>query len=124
MACRWPAGGRGLAAMLLCLACLATGLPARASAPSASAGKAISGMCAACHGSKGRAVATRYPNLAGQHYQYLLQQLKAFKDGQRSNPIMHSNTQDLSLKQMKDLAAYFASLGTGTCAAGKGASHG
>lgn len=85
-------------------------LPALADVPSASTGKAISGMCAGCHGSKGKATNTQYPNLAGQNYQYLLEQLKNFKSGQRSNPIMHGMTSGLSKTQMKDLAAYYSEL--------------
>ena len=84
-------------------------LPAAAK-PSAATGKAISGMCAGCHGDNGIAINTAYPDLAGQNYQYLLAQLKAFKDGSRTNPIMHSMVSGLSLTQMQDISAYYASL--------------
>ena len=57
--------------------------------PSASSGQAISGQCAACHGSNGMAVNSQYPNLAGQNYQYLVQALEHFKQGDRNNAIMH-----------------------------------
>lgn len=98
----------GNAAVGVAIAFGVASLPAAAK-PSASAGKAISGMCAACHGSNGIATNTSYPNLAGQNYEYLLQQLKAFKSGQRKNPMMHGMVNGLSLKQMKDIAAYYAS---------------
>jgi cytochrome c553 len=105
--------------MTLPLMLIGASMPACAAAPSASSGKNISGMCAACHGSNGMAVTTLYPNLAGQNYQYLLQQLKAFKGGQRNNSIMHSMTVDLSKQQMQDLAAYFASLQRKDCTTDK-----
>jgi len=113
------AGRNALAAKVLPLAFIVACMPVHASVPSISTGKAISGMCAACHGSDGRAVVTRYPNLAGQNYQYLLHQLEAFKAGKRKSPIMHSNTLDLSRQKMKDLAAYFANLGPRSCTTGK-----
>lgn len=79
-------------------------------APDPQVGKAISGQCAACHGSDGISIAATIPNLAGQHYEYLLQQLKAFKDGMRKNPIMENFALPLSKKEMQDLSAYFASI--------------
>jgi len=78
--------------------------------PSASSGKAISGQCAACHGSDGIAVNSKYPNLAGQNYKYLVQQLHRFKSGKRNNAIMHGIASGLSKQQIKDLAAYYSSL--------------
>ena len=73
-------------------------------------GAAISAECAMCHGSNGISVAANIPNLAGQHYSYLLQQLHAFKDGKRDNPLMEEVAHSLSRRQMKDLSAYFASI--------------
>lgn len=86
---------------------------------SVTAGKAISGQCAACHGSQGVAVNSQYPNLAGQHYSYLVQQLEAFKSGKRKSSIMHSMASGLSKKQIKDLADYYASLSNIACGKGK-----
>jgi cytochrome c553 len=78
--------------------------------PSAENGKAISGECAACHGNDGTAVNTSYPNLAGQNYQYLVDQLERFKGGERHSSIMHSMVLDLSDQQIQDLAAYYSSI--------------
>lgn len=111
--------GKAVVGVTLLVMFAVTALPLRAAPPSASTGKAISGKCAACHGNDGMAVATRYPNLAGQNYQYLLQQLEAFKNGKRKNPIMHSNAARLSKQQMKALAAYYASLDGKQCASGE-----
>ncbi len=79
-------------------------------APDPQEGKAISGQCAACHGSDGISIAATIPNLAGQHYEYLLEQLEAFKDGVRKNPIMDNFALPLSKQEMEDLSAYFASI--------------
>ena len=95
---------------LIVIAGLAAGSPAAPAAPSATAGAAISAQCGACHGSNGVAADTSIPNLAGQHYQYLLAQLEAYKNGTRKNPIMNEMTHALSQAQIEDLAAYFASI--------------
>ena len=74
------------------------------------AGKAKSASCAACHGGAGISPTPIWPNLAGQKEQYLLQQLKAFKDGTRQNAQMAPMVANLSDQDMADLAAYYASL--------------
>ncbi len=76
----------------------------------ASAGKAKAAMCSACHGANGIGIADNYPNLAGQHADYIAKQLAAFKDGSRVAPVMAPMAMGLSAEDMADLAAYFASL--------------
>ena len=66
-------------------------------------------VCAACHGETGVSVNPIWPNLAGQHSGYLVDQLKAFKSGQRNNPSMTSLVANLSEEDMADLAAYYSS---------------
>jgi cytochrome c553 len=82
-------------------------LPITGDAP---AGQAKSAVCAACHGPQGLAIAPNFPNLAGQSATYLYVQLKTFKDGQRSDPIMSGQAAALSDAEMHNLAAYYASL--------------
>ena len=77
---------------------------------SAEAGKASALTCAACHGSEGNSASPMWPNLAGQNAPYLLAQLKAFKDGSRSDPLMTGQAMMLSDEVMADLAVYFESL--------------
>jgi cytochrome c553 len=67
-------------------------------------------VCAACHGPRGIAVAPNFPNLAGQSATYLYLQLKQFKGGQRSDPIMSAQAANLGDADMRDLASYYASL--------------
>ncbi len=76
----------------------------------AEAGKGKAAACAACHGANGNSANPQWPNLAGQHEGYLYQQLKHFKSGERSNPVMAGQVANLSDQDMQDLAAYFAGL--------------
>lgn len=71
-------------------------------------GKAV--VCSACHGPKGVAIAPNFPNLAGQSATYLYIQLKEFKDGHRSDPIMSGQAATLSDEDMRNIASYYASL--------------
>jgi cytochrome c553 len=77
----------------------------------AAAGKAKSATCAGCHGPAGISMNDMWPNLAGQKEGYLVAQIKAFRDGQRSNPMMAPMVAALSDEDIADLAAYYASLG-------------
>ncbi|MDP5292961.1 cytochrome c [Oceanimonas sp. CHS3-5] len=93
----------------------AAALVAMISAPAfaagdAEAGKAKSAACAACHGADGISTMDIYPNLAGQKAAYIVSQLKAFKAGERNNPIMAPMAMPLSDQDMEDLAAYYASM--------------
>lgn len=74
------------------------------------AGQTRSTVCAACHGPQGLAIAPNFPNLAGQSATYLYVQLKTFKGGQRSDPVMSGQAATLSDADMRNLAAYYASL--------------
>lgn len=74
------------------------------------AGKAASAVCAACHGSDGKALQAEYPNLAGQNAKYIAKQLADYKSDARVNAIMKGMVAALSEQNMADLAAYFAAL--------------
>ncbi len=85
--------------------------PAMAGDPAA--GKAKAATCAACHGPNGVPGNPLWPNLAGQKDQYLIKQMKAFRDGQRQDPLMARMSASLSDQDIEDLAAYFSSLNAG-----------
>jgi len=91
------------AAAVLCL-----GLAGSAWAQDIEAGRAKAQACAACHGADGNAVAGIYPNLAGQTWRYIYIQLKDFKEGRRSNPLMTPMAAPLSRQDMIDIANYYA----------------
>ena len=80
-------------------------------AADAAAGKAKTATCVACHGANGISNNDLWPNLAGQKAGYLAQQMKAFRDGQRQNPMMSPMVAGLSDEDIANIAAYYASLG-------------
>ncbi|KGJ88139.1 c-type cytochrome [Thalassotalea sp. ND16A] len=75
----------------------------------AAAGKTKAAVCAGCHGANGIGIAGNYPNLAGQHADYIAKQLNAFKSGSRTDAVMAPMAAALSDQDMADLGAYFAS---------------
>lgn len=77
---------------------------------SAAAGKALTATCAACHGAAGVGVSPDFPNLAGQSEVYLNKQLDDFKSGARKNVIMNAMVAALTTQNVRDIAAYYASL--------------
>ena len=81
-----------------------------AMAGDAAAGKSRAAACAACHGAAGISANGMWPNLAGQKEIYLISQLKAFRDGQRKNPMMAPMAAGLSDDDIANLAAYYSSL--------------
>ena len=76
----------------------------------AAAGKAKAATCAGCHGAKGVSANPLWPNLAGQKDAYMVKQMKAFRDGKRSDPMMSPMAKPLSDADIDNLAAYFSSL--------------
>lgn len=82
-------------------------LPAQAAGDIAAGAKKAQ-TCAACHGQDGNSANPVWPSLAGQHAEYILKQLKDFKDGGRENPQMSPMAAGLSEQDMQDIAAYFS----------------
>jgi cytochrome c553 len=91
----------------------ATSVFAQAPAGDAKAGAQKVQMCQGCHGIPGWRTAYpevyHVPKIAGQHPQYFVDALKAYKSGDRKHPSMRAIAQSLSDKDMADLAAYYAS---------------
>ncbi len=78
-------------------------------------GDAESGVpaCSGCHSPDGSGIPVQYPRLAGQHSEYTLGQLKAFRAGERANGLAGMMTviaSRLSDAQMAALAEYIAGL--------------
>jgi cytochrome c553 len=77
----------------------------------AAAGKIIAERdCKACHGLDGKGVAPAIPNLAAQREHYLLNSLKEYKDGERAHAALKNMTSNMSEADLRNVAAYFASL--------------
>ena len=72
------------------------------------AGKAKSAICAACHGPTGKSMNPMWPNLAGQKEMYLAKQIKAFRDGTRTDATMAPMVAALTDDDIANLAACFS----------------
>jgi cytochrome c553 len=80
--------------------------------PNIDAGRQKSQVCVACHMDDGNSVVPAWPKIAGQPEKYFIEQLNAFKMGDkggRFNPVMMSFAAALSDQDMADLAAFYAS---------------
>ena len=94
------------------------------SAPAVAAGNAERGkqkadqVCAACHavgGDWNKPLQPEYPRLAGQHRDYLVTSLNAYKQGDKSqlgrkNAIMAGQAAALSKQEIEDISAFLAGL--------------
>ncbi|MCK5877862.1 MAG: cytochrome c4 [Candidatus Marithrix sp.] len=76
----------------------------------AAAGKTKSATCVPCHGADGNSnINPIWPKLAGQHENYLAQQLQDFKSKTREEATMNMMAAPLTDQDMLNLAAYFSS---------------
>ena len=96
-----------LGGSLAALSAGAQGGAAATAVGSAEAGRTKSATCAACHGVDGNSVTPDWPMLAGQHSSYIVRQLRAFKNGERTDVTMKPFADLLSEQDMLDVAAYF-----------------
>lgn len=87
---------------------LAFALQGLASAQDIEAGRIKSQACAACHGADGNSQSGQFPNLAGQSWRYIYIQLKDYKEGRRSDPVMTAMASPLTRQDMIDIGNYFA----------------
>lgn len=72
------------------------------------AGKAKTQSCAICHGEDGNSTTPQWPKIAGQHANYLEEQLRGFRSGVRVGQVMNEMAAPLSDEDIADLAAYFS----------------
>jgi cytochrome c553 len=67
--------------------------------------------CAACHGANGEGLPKRFPRLSGQHADYVAQQLKIFRTGERANaPMMQVIATKMTDAEMQAVADYIQGL--------------
>jgi cytochrome c553 len=109
----------------------ALGLPGAAAAPAQGQANLQAGQqlatsgaqngvtaCVGCHGAQGEGnAAGGFPRIAGQSAAYLGKQLGAYANGARVNPIMQPIAKALNAEQIRDVSAYYASLGDAPAAA-------
>jgi len=65
-------------------------------------------QCAACHGPDGVGIMGQYPNLAGQHADYLRRALTEYRSGGRKNPIMQGFAATLKPEDIETVAEYYS----------------
>ena len=83
-------------------------------APAAAAGDATRGQvlgytCLGCHGIenyKNAYPTFSVPRLRGQHPEYIVAALKAYKSGERGHATMHAHAASMNDQDMQDIAAY------------------
>lgn len=105
-----------IAAALAMVAMVAS--PAQAAGSAERGQQKASQVCAACHAVNGdwnKTLQPEYPKLAGQHYDYLVTALNAYKQGEKSvigrkNAVMAPMAAGLSKQDIEDLAAYLSKL--------------
>ena len=108
------------AGLLLALASLMAGAGTAVAQTAADgdieAGKLKAYTCTGCHGIPGynNTYPTYHvPRLGGQHADYIVIALKAYRDGLRDHSTMTAQAASLSDQDIADIAAYFGSLGKG-----------
>ena len=71
--------------------------------------RGLAATCANCHGTDGRTVeGSAIPSLAGMPKDYMVLQMKAFKEGTRPATVMHQITKGLTDAQIDTIANYYA----------------
>lgn len=96
---------------LLSVVCAVLPAAANAQEVDAKAGEVKSISCQGCHGIPGYSnVYPTYhvPRVGGQHAQYIIDALNAYKRGDRSHKTMRAQAATLSDQDMADIAAYFS----------------
>ena len=94
-------------------------------APAAAAGDPVRGKtlgytCLGCHGIETyKNVYPTYsvPKLRGQHAEYIIAALKAYRSSERGHATMHAHASTLSDQDMEDIAAYLGGTAVKTAAA-------
>ena len=67
----------------------------------------LASNCANCHGTLGNAQGAM-PNLAGQQKTYIIEQMRAFRDGKRPATIMHQLAKGYTDPQIEAIADFFS----------------
>ena len=71
--------------------------------------RSLAATCANCHGTAGHAIDdSAVPGLGGMPAGYFVEQMNAFKSGERTATVMHQIAKGYNGAQIDRLAAYFA----------------
>lgn len=77
--------------------------------PSLERGAKLVSICANCHGANGNSTSPGVPNLAGQHPDYLYEQMNRFADGRRRDVFMQGMIRAMSVSERRDVVAFLSS---------------
>ena len=67
--------------------------------------------CAGCHSPNGAGIPSQYPRLSGQHAEYTVKQMVAFRDGTRANnAVMQGVAARMNDREIKAVSDYIAGL--------------
>ena len=97
-----------IAAGAAALACVVA-TTAGAQSVDATQARYIAANCANCHGTSGKSSGAM-PSLAGQSKVYLVEQMRAFRDGKRTATIMHQIAKGYTEAQIDAVADHFSRL--------------
>lgn len=97
--------------LLLATVMAASGFSVQATGGDAEVAKGKISACIGCHGIPGYRTSFpdvySVPKLGGQHPEYIVRALQAYKAGERTHPSMQGIAASLSDQDMADLAAYY-----------------
>jgi cytochrome c553 len=79
-------------------------------ADAAAARAKVQTLCENCHGKDGVAVLPGAANLSGQQKEYLRQQLRAYRSGNRQDPQMTIIAKSLTDADIENLAEWYSSI--------------
>jgi len=102
--------------LILVIPVLLLGCTDRSAVPTEPAADLVAGKslaeanCAGCHDLQGRGAAPGIPHLAAQLDKYLLDSLRAYRNGERFHAALKDMTEHMSAAEIRDVAAYYASL--------------
>ncbi len=74
-------------------------------------GRLKSTVCQVCHGDAGISTHPSYPNLQGQHVEYMKAALSAYKRRERAGglaPLMYEQADNLSDKDVNDITYFYS----------------
>lgn len=72
------------------------------------AGSTVAAWCGDCHGKDGVSTTSHIPHLAGQRMEYVVTELKAYREGLRDNPAMRVVVASLTDEAMRNVAAFYS----------------
>lgn len=64
-------------------------------------------QCIACHGPMGKSATDLFPNLSGQRYDYLVNQLRNLKSGKRVHEMMNPIVKNITDEDIQSIARFF-----------------